>query len=218
MPSRSTAKRRGQLTDGLNKLGAKAREMGMVLTYHHHMGTGCRRRRRSTLDGRDPASSSASSTTPATLVFSGEDEIAVLKKWLPGHPARPPQGCTEAEARRGDRLQVVLPQERQRGGLHRPRDGCIDFEPIFTIIKESGYHEGGGSSRPNRTRHWPTPWSMRSKREPTSARKRGFDNSEPKGFPFGSSCMVLSHHRHISAGMSGQIFTSFLSIQVCSSR
>ncbi|NCC13884.1 MAG: myo-inosose-2 dehydratase, partial [Spirochaetia bacterium] len=28
------------LTEGLNKLGKKAKEMGMQLTYHHHMGTG----------------------------------------------------------------------------------------------------------------------------------------------------------------------------------
>lgn len=129
-----------KLTDGLNKLGAKAREMGMVLTYHHHMGTGVQ-----TAEEIDRLMEETDSELVGLLydtghlVFSGEDEIAVLKKWLPRirhvhlKDVRK-QKLEEATASKWSFLKSV-----KEGVFTVPGDGCIDFEPIFTIIKESGY-------------------------------------------------------------------------------
>ena len=129
-----------KLTDGLNKLGATAREMGMVLTYHHHMGTGVQ-----TAQEIDRLMEQTDSELVGLLydtghlVFSGEDEIAVLKKWLPRirhvhlKDVRKKQ-LEEAIASKWSFLKSV-----KEGVFTVPGDGCIDFEPIFTIIKESGY-------------------------------------------------------------------------------
>jgi len=129
-----------KLCDGLNKLGAKAKEMGMTLTYHHHMGTGVQ-----TSEEIDRLMEQTDGELVGLLydtghlVFSGEDAIAVLKKWL----ARirhvhlkdvRKQKLEEAIAGKWSFLRSV-----KAGVFTVPGDGSIDFAPIFTILKDSGY-------------------------------------------------------------------------------
>jgi len=129
-----------KLCDGLNRLGAKAKEMGMTLTYHHHMGTGVQ-----TSEEIDRLMEQTDGELVGLLydtghlVFSGEDAIAVLKKWL----ARirhvhlkdvRKQKLEEAIAGKWSFLRSV-----KAGVFTVPGDGSIDFAPIFTILKDSGY-------------------------------------------------------------------------------
>ena len=129
-----------KLCDGLNKLGAKAKEMGMALTYHHHMGTGVQ-----TADEIDHLMECTDSELVGLLydsghlVFSGEDEIAVLKKWLPRI-----RHVHLKDVRREKREEAIESKWSFLKGVKEgvftvPGDGCINFEPIFTILKEADY-------------------------------------------------------------------------------
>jgi inosose dehydratase len=129
-----------KLCDGLNKLGAKAKEMGMALTYHHHMGTGVQ-----TADEIDHLMECTDSELVGLLydsghlVFSGEDEIAVLKKWLPRI-----RHVHLKDVRREKREEAIAGKWSFLKGVKEgvftvPGDGCINFEPIFTILKEADY-------------------------------------------------------------------------------
>ncbi|HPZ15275.1 MAG TPA: myo-inosose-2 dehydratase [Sphaerochaeta sp.] len=129
-----------KLCDGLNKLGAKAKEMGMALTYHHHMGTGVQ-----TAGEIDHLMECTDSELVGLLydsghlVFSGEDEIAVLKKWLPRI-----RHVHLKDVRREKREEAIAGKWSFLKGVKEgvftvPGDGCINFEPIFTILKEADY-------------------------------------------------------------------------------
>ena len=129
-----------KLCDGLNKLGAKAKEMGMALTYHHHMGTGVQ-----TAGEIDHLMECTDSELVGLLydsghlVFSGEDEIAVLKKWLPRI-----RHVHLKDVRREKREEAIESKWSFLKGVKEgvftvPGDGCINFEPIFTILKEADY-------------------------------------------------------------------------------
>jgi inosose dehydratase len=71
-----------KLSEGLNRLGERAREKGMILTYHHHMGTGVQ-----TAEEIDRLMESTQAGLldllydTGHLVFAGEDHLAVLRKW-----------------------------------------------------------------------------------------------------------------------------------------
>lgn len=130
-----------KLCDGLNKLGAKAKEMGMSLTYHHHMGTGVQ-----TAGEIDRLMEGTDSELVGLLydsghlVFSGEDEIAVLKKWLPRirHVHLKDVRKEKREEAIADKWSFL--KGVKEGVFTVPGDGCINFEPIFTILKEADYH------------------------------------------------------------------------------
>ncbi|MDR2028836.1 MAG: myo-inosose-2 dehydratase, partial [Treponema sp.] len=72
-----------RLCEGLNKLGKKAAEKGMKLTYHHHMGTGVQTAAEidRLMENTDPRLLGLLYDT-GHLVFSGEDHLAVLSKWI----------------------------------------------------------------------------------------------------------------------------------------
>jgi inosose dehydratase len=128
------------LCEGLDRLGAKAKEMGMTLTYHHHMGTGVQ-----TAAEIDRLMESTDSELVGLLydtghlVFSGEDEIAVLKKWLSRirHVHLKDVRKEKREAAIAGKWSFL--KGVKEGVFTVPGDGCIDFEPIFTILKDSGY-------------------------------------------------------------------------------
>jgi len=69
-----------RVTDGLNHLGAIAKQKGMQLTYHHHMGTGVQTSEEidRLMEMTDPELVGLLYDT-GHLVFSGEDHLAVLK-------------------------------------------------------------------------------------------------------------------------------------------
>lgn len=129
-----------RLADGLNYLGKLAQDKGMILTYHHHMGTGVQ-----TLEEIDRL---MSMTDPnlvyllydtGHLVFSGEDPLEVVKKYA----ARIKH--VHLKDVRKDVLEKVKSEDMSfldavRAGVFTvPGDGMIDFAPIFKVLDDTGY-------------------------------------------------------------------------------
>lgn len=129
-----------RLCDGLNELGALAAEKGMKLVYHHHMGT--------VVQTTDEIDRLMADTDPdlvyllydsGHLVFSGEDALAVLKKYTKRikhvhlKDVRP-DVLTGVHEKNMSFLQAV-----RAGAFTVPGDGCIDFAPIFDILSENDY-------------------------------------------------------------------------------
>jgi len=128
------------LTTGLNKLGAIAKEKGMYLAYHHHMGT--------VVQTTQETDRLMANTDPELvhllfdsghIAYCGEDPLTLLTRHINRvrhvhlKDIRP-----EVIARiRNENLSfnqgVVL------GAFTVPGDGSIDFVPIFEALAKHGY-------------------------------------------------------------------------------
>lgn len=128
------------LTSGLNKLGKIARDMGIALTFHHHMGTVVQTSAEidRLMKNTDPELFSLLFDT-GHLAYCGEDYMAVLKKYA----ARikhvhlkdiRPEIISRVKNERLSFLQGV-----KLGSFTVPGDGAIDFTPIFEVLEHSGY-------------------------------------------------------------------------------
>jgi inosose dehydratase len=129
-----------RLTEGLNNLGERAKEKGMTLTYHHHMGTGVQtsaeidRLMENTQTGLLDLLYDT-----GHLVFSGEDHLAVLKKWgkrIKHVHLKDVRPQVVAKVRK-DKLSFL--EAVKAGAFTVPGDGSIDFVPVFQALKANGY-------------------------------------------------------------------------------
>ncbi len=129
-----------KLTEGLNDLGRIAREKGMTLVYHHHMGTGVQTAEEidSLMEKTDPGLVFLLYDT-GHLVFSGEPYGEVLKR----HAARirhvhlkdiRPEVLEQVKREKLSFLAAV-----RRGVFTVPGDGCIDFAPVFSLLAKARY-------------------------------------------------------------------------------
>lgn len=128
------------LTEGLNKLGAVAKKIGLTMTYHHHMGTGVQTFAEidRLMDETDPELVWLLYDT-GHLVCSGEDYLAILKKYLPRirHIHLKDVRMEIRDKVKADNMCFL---DGVRAGMFTvPGDGCIDFEPIFDIVNASNY-------------------------------------------------------------------------------
>ena len=129
-----------RLCDGLNRLGAKANDLGMTLVYHHHMGTVVQ-----TAEETDRLLEGTSADALGLLfdsghfAYSGDDPAAVLAK----HAGRTrhvhlkdirPDVVAEVKAKGKSFLDGV-----RMGAFTVPGDGAIDFAPIFAELDKVGY-------------------------------------------------------------------------------
>lgn len=128
------------LCSGLNRLGERAAEKGMKLTYHHHMGTGVQTSAEidRLMEGTDPEKLGLLYDT-GHLVFSGEDHLAVLRKWI---------GRIKHVHLKDVRLGVLARVKVEKlsflaavkaGAFTVPGDGGVDFVPVFEEVKKSQY-------------------------------------------------------------------------------
>jgi inosose dehydratase len=129
-----------RLCEGLNSLGKLAAEKGMKLTYHHHMGTGVQTAAEidQLMEHTDPSLLGLLYDT-GHLVFSGEDHLAVLNKWI-----KRIRHVHLKDMRRVLREKVLKEKWSflkavKEGVFTVPGDGDIDFVPIFKTLKKSGY-------------------------------------------------------------------------------
>ena len=128
------------LAEGLNRLGERAREKDMTLTYHHHMGTGVQTSEEidRLMQMTDPALLSLLYDT-GHLVFSGVDYQAVLGK----HLSRVRH--VHLKDVRRPVLDRVRPEKMsflaavKAGVFTVPGDGSIDFGPVFRMLKRAKY-------------------------------------------------------------------------------
>lgn len=128
------------IAEGYNEMGALAKEKGMVLTCHHHMGTGVQ-----TAEEIDTFMSLVDPEKvfllfdSGHLTFAGIDPLPVLKKYI----------SRIKHVHLKDVRMSILNQARKEGwsfltavrnGVFTvPGDGDVDFAPIFDVLEESGY-------------------------------------------------------------------------------
>ena len=128
------------LTEGLNKLGATAKKIGLTMTYHHHMGTGVQTAEEidRLMDETDPELVWLLYDT-GHLVCSGEDYLAILKKYLP-RIRHIHLKDVRMEVRNRVKAENMSFLDGVRAGMFTvPGDGNVDFEPIFDIVNASDY-------------------------------------------------------------------------------
>ena len=129
-----------KFTDGLSKLGNIAKEYGITLVYHHHMGTVVQTAEEidKMMDMCDPDAVYLLFDS-GHLAYCGEDYMAVLKKYAKRikhvhlKDIRP-----EIVKRVKDEHKSFL-QGVRMGAFTVPGDGAIDFKPIFDVLDETGY-------------------------------------------------------------------------------
>jgi len=129
-----------RLTEGLDKLGAIAKQYGITLTYHHHMGT--------VIQSEEEIDRLMAQTDSGLvkllfdsghLAYCGEDYLSVLDKHAKrtGHvhlkDIRPEVVAWVKENKRSF-LEGVL-----AGTFTVPGDGSIDFSGIFSRLSEADY-------------------------------------------------------------------------------
>lgn len=128
------------LCTGVNKLGKVAKDMGITLTFHHHMGT--------VVQTAAEIDRLMENTNPELfnllfdsghLAYCGEDYMYILKKYINRikhvhlKDIRP-DVIADVKAKGESFLQGV-----RKGTFTVPGDGVIDFEPIFKVLEENNY-------------------------------------------------------------------------------
>ena len=129
-----------RLCTGLNKLGKVAKDMGIALTFHHHMGTVVQTAAEidRMMENTDPELFSLLFDS-GHLAYCGEDYMAVLKKYAKRikhvhlKDIRP-EVIEKVKAEHLSFLQGV-----RLGPFTVPGDGAIDFGPIFDVLAENDY-------------------------------------------------------------------------------
>ncbi len=128
------------LCTGLNRLGRVAKDMGITLTFHHHMGTVVQTAAEidRMMENTDPELVNLLFDS-GHLAYCGEDYLAVLKKYV--HRVKHvhlkdirPEMVAKVKAENLSFLQGV-----RLGAFTVPGDGAIDFGPIFDVLAENDY-------------------------------------------------------------------------------
>lgn len=128
------------LCSGLNALGKIAKEYGISLTFHHHMGTVVQTAKEidRLMDGTDPEFVSLLFDS-GHLAYCGEDYVAVLKK----HASR-----VKHVHLKDIRPDIVAKVKKEKlsflegvrlGAFTVPGDGVVDFKSIFEILENANY-------------------------------------------------------------------------------
>lgn len=128
------------LCTGLNKLGKVAKDMGITLTFHHHMGTVVQTAAEidRLMENTDPELFNLLFDS-GHLAYCGEDYMYILKKYIKRikhvhlKDVRP-DVVADVKANHLSFLQGV-----RKGTFTVPGDGSIDFAPIFDVLAENDY-------------------------------------------------------------------------------
>ncbi|NLB90124.1 MAG: myo-inosose-2 dehydratase [Clostridiales bacterium] len=128
------------IAKGYNELGALAKEKGMVLTCHHHMGTGVQ-----TVEEIDLFMSKVDPDLvyllfdSGHLTFAGIDPVKVLEKYISRvrhvHLKDVRLHIRDQAQQEGWSFLTAV----RNGVFTVPGDGDVDFAPIFDILEKSGY-------------------------------------------------------------------------------
>lgn len=128
------------LTDGLNRLGRAAADMGITLTFHHHMGT--------VVQTEEEIDRLMAETDPeyvnllfdtGHLAYCGIDPLAVAKKYV---------SRIRHVHLKDVRTAVVAEIKEQHGSFLNgvragtftvPGDGDLDFAPVFDVFAAADY-------------------------------------------------------------------------------
>lgn len=129
-----------KFSDGLSRLGKIAREYGITMTYHHHMGTVVQTE--SEIDKMMETTDSENVFLlydTGHLAYCGEDYISVLKKYAKRikHVHLKDIRPEIIKKVKDERLSFLAGV--RLGAFTVPGDGAIDFKPVFDILDAAGY-------------------------------------------------------------------------------
>ena len=129
-----------RLCDGVNRLGKVAKDMGIALTYHHHMGTVVLTAAEidRLMENTDPELFSLLYDS-GHLAYCGEDYIGVLKKYANRVKHVHLKDIRPEVIDKVKRENLSFLEGVRLGTFTVPGDGAIDFGPIFDILADSGY-------------------------------------------------------------------------------
>ncbi|MCR5688861.1 MAG: myo-inosose-2 dehydratase [Clostridiales bacterium] len=128
------------LCDGLNRLGRVAKDFGISLTFHHHMGT--------VVQTADEIDRMMAGTDPeyfsllfdsGHLAYCGQDYLAVLKKYVDRVKHVHLKDIRPDVVQKVKDEHLSFLQGVRAGAFTVPGDGAIDFAPIFDILASAGY-------------------------------------------------------------------------------
>ncbi len=129
-----------KLTEGMNKLGKIAKDEGLRLAFHHHMGTGVQ-----TIEETERFLNDTDPNLVYLLfdsghfAYAGQDPVAALKKFISR------VGHVHLKDIRTDVYKEVTAADSsfldavRKGVFTVPGDGSIDFDSIFSLLDEAGY-------------------------------------------------------------------------------
>lgn len=129
-----------KLCTGLNKLGKVAKDMGITLTFHHHMGT--------VVQTAAEIDRLMENTNPELfnllfdsghLAYCGEDYMYVLKKYINRIKHVHLKDIRPEVIEKVKKEHLSFLQGVRLGTFTVPGDGAIDFTPIFDVLAENNY-------------------------------------------------------------------------------
>ena len=135
-----TAGEWNKVAHGFNEVGKLAQEKGMTLTIHHHMGTGVQTAAEidRLMELTDPSLVFLLFDT-GHLKFSGEDPLAILKKYAERVKHVHLKDIRSAVYEEVKAKKMSFLDAVRAGVFTVPGDGIIDFKPVFDTLKETGY-------------------------------------------------------------------------------
>ncbi len=128
------------LCDGLNKLGKAAKEKGLSLTFHHHMGTVVQTAAEVEylMEHTDPEYVSLLFDS-GHFAYCGEDPVAMASKYVKRIKHVHLKDIRPDVIKRVKEENLSFLQGVREGAFTIPGDGCIDFDAIFKVLEEAGY-------------------------------------------------------------------------------
>lgn len=129
-----------RLTTGLDELGKIARNEGLRLAYHHHMGTGVQTvaETERLLNDTNPEAVYLLFDS-GHFAFAGEDPAGALEKFISR------VGHVHLKDIRADRFEKAKHNDAsfleavRHGVFTVPGDGDLDFGPLFTTLERANY-------------------------------------------------------------------------------
>lgn len=128
------------LCTGINKLGKVAKDMGIKLCFHHHMGT--------VVQTEEEIDRLMANTDPELfgllfdcghLAYCGEDYMSVLNKYADRIRHVHLKDIRPEKVEQVKREHLSFLQGVRLGTFTVPGDGVINFKPIFDVLEKTGY-------------------------------------------------------------------------------
>lgn len=128
------------LCTGINKLGKVAKDMGIKLCFHHHMGT--------VVQTEEEIDRLMANTDPELfgllfdcghLAYCGEDYMSVLNKYADRIRHVHLKDIRPEKVEQVKREHLSFLQGVRLGTFTVPGDGVIDFKPIFDVLEKTDY-------------------------------------------------------------------------------
>ncbi|MCR4594629.1 MAG: myo-inosose-2 dehydratase [Clostridiales bacterium] len=129
-----------RLCTGINKLGRVAKDMGIKMCLHHHMGT--------VVQTEAEVDRLMANTDPEVfgllfdsghLAYCGEDYMSVLNKYADRIYHVHLKDIRPEIVKKVKDEHLSFLQGVRLGAFTVPGDGAIDFKPIFDVLEKTGY-------------------------------------------------------------------------------